>query len=297
MRWWGGSCISCAICKSFAPCSRLIQLCQNLIIQFFYRADALPEAKAIASKHQSFELRSCDQANYQLLLWWDDFKDVWNGQDDVDWINVVQWWWQKELEMCGNAQRDGRPAEYRWRPLFNAAVWLTPTTRVPCSNVAKTWNPLKLPGVPQTNERISAASEPKFTILWGHVGGILLLNKFFPIVDTCLSCKPDKVAGWCLDGDFWRLFWVLHLQWAACSTFQTCILNSHKGHTMCRSMVDIQSVAAEIKRGKKEDRKKLQGKNIMAPLLHRAAIIRHEGWPRKTWWDGVKQCVKSFGLS
>jgi len=44
-------------------------------------------------------------------------------------------------------------------------------------------------------------------------------------------------------------------------------------------MVDIQSVAAEIRRGiKKEDRrrrrrKKLQGKNIMAPLLHRAAII------------------------
>jgi len=43
---------------------------------------------------------------------------------------------------------------------------------------------------------------------------------------------------------------------------------------MCRSMVDIQSVAAEIRRGKKEDRKKLQGKNIMAPLLHRAAIIK-----------------------
>ena len=49
---------------------------------------------------------------------------------------------------------------------------------------------------------------------------------------------------------------------------------------MCRSMVDIQSVAAEIRRGKKrkkkkiEDRKKLQGKNIMAPLLHRAAITK-----------------------
>jgi len=25
------------------------------------------------------------------------------------------------LEMWANAQRDGRPAEYRWRPLFNAA--------------------------------------------------------------------------------------------------------------------------------------------------------------------------------
>jgi len=28
---------------------------------------------------------------------------------------------KKELEMWANAQRDGHPAEYRWRPLFNAA--------------------------------------------------------------------------------------------------------------------------------------------------------------------------------
>jgi len=55
-----------------------------------------------------------------------------------------------ETRMWTNAQRDGRPAEYRWRPLFNAAVWLTPTTRVLCSNAAKTPNPLKLRGVPQT---------------------------------------------------------------------------------------------------------------------------------------------------
>jgi len=27
-----------------------------------------------------------------------------------------------KLEMWANAQRDGCPAEYRWRPLFNAAV-------------------------------------------------------------------------------------------------------------------------------------------------------------------------------
>ena len=81
--------------------------------------------------------------------------------------------------MWANAQRDGRLAEYRWRPVFNAAVWLTPTTRVPCSNAAKTRNTLKLPGVPQTNERISAAGGPKFAILQGHVEEILLLNKFF----------------------------------------------------------------------------------------------------------------------
>ena len=68
-------------------------------------------------------------------------------------------------EMWPNAQRDGRPAEYRWRTLFNAEVWLTPTSRVPCSNAAKTRNPLKFAGVSQTNETISAASRPKFTIL------------------------------------------------------------------------------------------------------------------------------------
>jgi len=38
-------------------------------------------------------------------------------------------------------------------------------TRAPCSNAAKTRNPLKLAGVPQTNEPILAASGPKFTIL------------------------------------------------------------------------------------------------------------------------------------
>jgi len=44
-------------------------------------------------------------------------------------------------------------------------VWLTPTTRVPCSNAAKTRNPLKFAGVPQTRQQISAVSRPKFTIL------------------------------------------------------------------------------------------------------------------------------------
>ena len=42
-------------------------------------------------------------------------------------------------------------------------------TRVLCSNAAKTRNPLKFVGVPQTNETISAASGPKFTIFWHMV--------------------------------------------------------------------------------------------------------------------------------
>jgi len=43
--------------------------------------------------------------------------------------------------------------------------WLTPTTRVPCSNTAKTRKALKFAGVPQTYQQITAASGPKFTIL------------------------------------------------------------------------------------------------------------------------------------
>jgi len=84
-------------------------------------------------------------------------------------------------------------------------VWLMPTTRVPYSNAAKTRNPLKFAGVPQTPEPISAASRLKFTILCGHVEEILLLNKFFPIVDTCLSCK-DSAPQNCAMVRRWRFF-------------------------------------------------------------------------------------------
>jgi len=108
--------------------------------------------------------------------------------------------------MWANAQRDGRPAEYRWRPLLNAAVWLTPTTRVPCSNAAKTQHPLKFAGVPQRSKPISAVSGPTFAILQGHVEEILLRNNFFsPIVDTCLSCE-DIARQSCAIVPRWRFF-------------------------------------------------------------------------------------------
>ena len=88
--------------------------------------------------------------------------------------------------MWANAQGDGRPAKHRWRPLFNAVKFgRRPLYYMPCSNAAKTRNQLKFGGVPQTNETISATSGPKFTILWGHVEDILLLNKFFFRLSIC----------------------------------------------------------------------------------------------------------------
>jgi len=140
--------------------------------------------------------------------------------------------------MCANGQPDGRPAKYRWRPLFNTAVWLTATTRVPCSNTDKKSKPLKLAGVHQTNEMISAARGPKFTILWKYVEEVLLL-------------------------EFLVTFWVLHFQQATCSTFHNMhfkfALRPHHvwkhGRHPIHEDENIMSASA---------RKKPQGKNIMA---------------------------------
>ena len=52
------------------------------------------------------------------------------------------------------------------------------------------------------------------------------LTSFFPIVDTCLSYE-DIARQSCAMVPRWRFFCVLHFQRAACSRFQTCILNSH----------------------------------------------------------------------
>jgi len=38
-----------------------------------------------------------------------------------NYFNHVRWSGLDITRMWANAQRDGRPAEYRWRPLFNAA--------------------------------------------------------------------------------------------------------------------------------------------------------------------------------
>jgi len=138
-------------------------------------------------------------------------------------------------------------------PVQRRKVWLTPTTRVPCNNAAKTRNPLKFAGVPQTRKQISAVSRPKFTILWEHVQEVSAFNKLFSdcrYTPSLWRYSPTKLCN----GSEMAIFYVLYFQWAACSTFQTCILNSHKGHTKCGSMVGIQSLTTDIRRGKKRQK-------------------------------------------
>jgi len=70
-------------------------------------------------------------------------------------------------------------------------VWLASVERRRCSNEAKTRNPLKFAGAPQTNELISAASEPKFTILClvRTCGGDIVFNNFFRLSIRDLLAK------------------------------------------------------------------------------------------------------------
>jgi len=82
----------------------------------------------------------------------------------------------------------------------------------------------------------------------------LLLNKFFPIVDTCLRCE-DIARRSCAMVPRWR-FLATFLRPVFAASREQDISDLHSkfalGHAMRRSMVDIQSVAAEIRRGKKK---------------------------------------------
>ena len=130
-----------------------------------------------------------------------------------------------------------------------------------CSNAAKMQNPLKYVGVPQTPERsqpLVGRSSPYYQEMQRRY---CCLASFFSdcrYMPQLRRYGPTKLC----DGAKMAIFCVLYFQRAVCDTFQTCILNLHQGHTMCQSMVNIQSPTAEIRRGKKRRKKKKQDENI-----------------------------------
>jgi len=87
--------------------------------------------------------------------------------------------------MWANAQHDGRPAEYRWRApsVQRRKVWLTPSTTVPCSNAAKTRNPLKFAGVPPNYRTGLSRYWAEVHHIVGTCGGDCCLTSFFPFSD------------------------------------------------------------------------------------------------------------------
>jgi len=95
-----------------------------------------------------------------------------------------------QLEMWANAQRDDRPAEYRWRPVFNAAKFgwrpLLQCCAVTLPWRETRWNLQGCPKLPARSQPLVGRSSP-YCGTWG--GDIAAQQVFFPIVDMCLSCE------------------------------------------------------------------------------------------------------------
>jgi len=109
--------------------------------------------------------------------------------------------------MWANAQRDGRPAVYRWRLLFNAAKlgWLP---LLECRAVTlprrKTrWNLQGCAKLPNRSQLSVGRSSPYYEDMWRRY---CCLTSFFRLSIQTLVAKiqPDKVMRWCRNGDFLR---------------------------------------------------------------------------------------------
>jgi len=100
--------------------------------------------------------------------------------------------------MWADAQRDGRPAEYRWRPLFNPAKFGWRPTLPRCES---RWNLQGCPKLTNRSQPLLGRSSPYYEDMWRRY---LCLTIFFLIVDTCLSCEDTarQVVQWCQNGDF-----------------------------------------------------------------------------------------------
>ena len=115
--------------------------------------------------------------------------------------------------MWANAQRDGRPAEYRWRPLFNAAKFGSlPLPECPAVTVPRRetrWNLLGCAKLANKSQPLVGRRSPYCEDMWGRQ---CCLISFFPIVDMCLSCEDiagqscAMVLRWRIFGDFCVLY-------------------------------------------------------------------------------------------
>jgi len=99
------------------------------------------------------------------------------------------WWSPCRIQVAPSVQR--------------RKVWLTPTTRVPCSNTAKMRKPLKFAGCKLANrsQPLVGWSSPYYD----DVGELSVFNKFFfrlSIHASAAKIQPDKVVRWCQSGNF-----------------------------------------------------------------------------------------------
>jgi len=122
--------------------------------------------------------------------------------------------------MWANAQRDGRPAEYRWRPLFNTAKFgwcpLLEYRAVTLPRRETRWNLLGCPKLANTSQPLLGRSSPYDEDMWRRYWRLTSFSdcRYMPQLQRY---GPTKLC----DGAEMAIFCILYFQRAACSTFQT----------------------------------------------------------------------------
>jgi len=106
--------------------------------------------------------------------------------------------------MWANAQCDGRPAKYKWCPLFNAAKFgwrpLLECRAVTLPTCERHWNLQGCPKLANRSQPLGGRSSPYYEDMWGRYRW---LTSFFLIVNTCLICE-DTARQSCAMVPKWR---------------------------------------------------------------------------------------------
>ena len=107
--------------------------------------------------------------------------------------------------MWANAQRDGRPAEYRWCPVSNAAKFgwrlLRECPAVTLPRRETRWNLQGCPKLANRSRPLVGRFSPYYDDTWRRCRCLTI----FPIVDTCLGCE-DTARQNCAMVPKWRYF-------------------------------------------------------------------------------------------
>ena len=214
MRWWGGSGISWTICKSFAPQSKQITAPVPHHSVFTGRMPfLLPNQQHQSTDNTKFIDINGFQHTMVLLpvcdrhFWCHCFKTC--KLECGPMPNVMA-----ALLNIGGALSP--TPQFGWRPLLDCHAVMLPRRET-------RWNLQGCSKLRNRSQPLVEQSSPYYEDMWR-------LNKFFfqlSIHALVAKIQPDKDVWWCRDGNFLRHFCVLYFQRAACSTFQTCILNLH----------------------------------------------------------------------
>jgi len=165
--------------------------------------------------------------------------------------------------MWADVQRDGRPAEYRWRPLFNAAKYgwrpLLEYRAVTLPRCETRWN---LHGCP----KLTNWSQPLVGRSWPYCGHIwrryCCLTSFFLIVDMCLSCEGIARQS-CAMVHRWRFFASCIFSKPRAAHFRPASYFYTKA-TPCVQVWQTSNLQRLRLGEEKKKKKKPQGKNILS---------------------------------